>query len=426
MAITRREFCRRSAITAIGASFGSPLFDRTARAVPLGARPATTDKVVVTLNLFGGNDGLNTVIPVSQYGRYRELRPHLGLDLDQTLVLGNAPDFALNPGMTALHDLYASGRVAVIVGTGAPRDARGLFDHEASQYEFQSADTAHASDATQPSGWMGRYLDTVREGTVSTGIDLGGGALVVSGREREALAINSLDQFQVQPSFDADARLSAYVDIQNIPHTASGVGERNRQVRLAAIRQSSVVRDATASYQAAVPYPSDNYLANTLQQTAKLVAADLGVRAIAVGTDGYDTHAAQNDGSGAGELGYHDYLLYTVSEAVAVFYADLAAHGLADRVVTLVFSEFGRRPEENYGLGTDHGYASVMFAVGGTVRGGVYGRYPSLAESDLVLEGNLDVTTDFRCVYSTILGQFLGTDPAPVLGGSFEPLGFFS
>jgi uncharacterized protein (DUF1501 family) len=425
MAITRRQFLRRSAITAVGLNFGSPLLERIAWGAPRrGAKTASTDRVVVTINLFGGNDGLNTVVPLGQYDRYRELRPKLGLDRDVVLPLQNAPDIGLNPGMTALASLYAAGKVAVIVGAGAPQDAEGLFDHEASQYDFQSADITHAADTTQPTGWLGRYLDSVAEGSVSPGIDFGGGSLVVSGHEREALTITSIDQFQVQPGFDSDARLAAYTDIQRIPHTASGVGERNRQVRLTAIEQSQIVRDATADYQPAVTYPDDNYLGDTLQQTAKLITADLGVRAIAVGTDGYDTHAAQNDGAGNGQLGYHDFLLNTVSEAVSAFYQDLAGHGVADRVVILTFSEFGRRPEENNDVGTDHGYGSVMFAVGNPVRGGVYGEYPSLDDDKLVLDGNLDTSVDFRQVYATVLANYLGADPSPVLGGNFDVLGF--
>ena len=419
MKIDRRQFLRRSAITAVGLGFGSPLLERVARAAPRGARGASTDKVVVTLNLFGGNDGLNTIVPLAQYDRYRQLRPTIGLDRETALVLQNAPDFALNPSMSALYDLYGRGKVAAIVGAGAPPDSSGLFDHEAAQYVFQSADVSRALDTTAPSGWLGRYLDSVNEGLVSPGIDLaGGGGLIVSGRAREALTIGSIDQFQVQPLFDYDARLAAYVDIQSIPHTASGAGERNRQVRQSAIRQSDVVRERTAGYEPAVEYPADNYLGETLLQTAKLIAADIGVRGIAVGTDGYDTHADQRAGD------YHEYLLGTVSDAVAAFYADLAAHGLSERVLVVVFSEFGRRPEENVDAGTDHGYGSVMFAVGDAVRGGVYGEHPSLAEDRLVLDGNVDVTVDFRSVYATVLSRFLGADPVPVLGGGFEEMGF--
>ncbi len=425
MAINRRQFLRRSAITAVGLGFGSPLLERVAWGrAPRGARGSLSNKVVVTLNLYGGNDGMNTVIPLNQYARYRELRPKIGIDQDKVLQLANAPDFGLNPGMTALHDLYGRGKVAVITGVGLPADARGLFDHEASQYVFQTADVSESTFTTVPTGWLGRYLDTESIGLVSPGVDLGGGNLMLTGVTREALTISSIDQFQVQPSFDGDARLAAYTDIMNIPNPDGGVAERNRLVRKDAIVQSEVVRDRTAGYTPAVEYPADNYLAQTLLQTAQLISADLGIRAIAVGTDGYDTHSAQNDGAGNGQLGYHDYLLNTVSEAVSAFYADLESHGLADDVIIVTLSEFGRRPEENNDEGTDHGFGSVGFVIGGAVRGGVYGGYASLAEEALVLDGNIDVTTDFRSVYATVLAGFTDADPAPILGGSFPLLGF--
>jgi uncharacterized protein (DUF1501 family) len=148
------------------------------------------------------------------------------------------------------------------------------------------------------------------------------------------------------------------------------------------------------------------------------VAADLGVKALSVGTDGYDTHASQNDGN------YHNDLLLGVSEAVVAFHDDLAAHGLGEKVVLVVFSEFGRRPEQNNDIGTDHGFGSVAFVVGESVRGGLYGEHPSIEESAFVLDGNVDVTTDFRAVYATILDKHLGADPVEVLGEEFSPLGF--
>jgi uncharacterized protein (DUF1501 family) len=148
------------------------------------------------------------------------------------------------------------------------------------------------------------------------------------------------------------------------------------------------------------------------------------VRALTVGVDGFDTHAAQNDGASATELGNHDYLLKIVSDAIGAFQADVEAHGFGDRVVTLVFSEFGRRVYENTDLGTDHGFAGGMFVVGESVVGGVYGEYPSLAESALVFDGNVDVTVDFRSVYATVLERHLGADSGPILGGDFGTLAF--
>jgi uncharacterized protein (DUF1501 family) len=430
MAITRRKFIRNSAITAIGLGLSSPLLERTGFAKGTGraAGSGSNDKIVVTLNLFGGNDGLNTVIPVSQYGRYRDLRPQLGIDQNQLLALNGTTDFAFNPGMTAMRDLYNRGKVAVILGVGAPEDAPSLFDHEGSQYEFQSADVSNENYNNRPTGWLGRYLDTIGEGLVTPGIDFGGGRLilsgnpdlVISGARREALTISSIEQFQLQPEVDTEARMAAYAALMDIPNEESAVAERNRQLRIQAIQQSAIVRERTANYQPGITYPDfqNNYLSFSLFQCAQLVAADLGVKALSVGTDGYDTHSNQNDGN------YHNDLLQGVSDAVLAFHDDLAAHGLGDKVVLVIFSEFGRRPEQNNDVGTDHGYGSVAFVVGQGVHGGLYGEHPSIDESALVLDGNVDVTTDFRSVYATILDKHLGADPAEVLGEEISPLGF--
>jgi uncharacterized protein (DUF1501 family) len=430
MAITRRRFLSQSAITAVGLSFASPLLDLPAFAAarPKGAsqgasRLASGNKVVVAINLSGGNDGLNTVVPLFQYDRYRELRPTLAIPQESVLTLGDAPGIGLNPALAALHTLYGEGKVAVFPGVGAPPNAYGLFDHEASQYLFQSADVTGSANTAVPSGWVGRWLDSVGEGLVAPGINFGGGNLLLRGRTREALAIDSIEAFQVQPSFDYEARSAAYDALMRMPAAAGGVGERNRQLRLQVIEQSAVVHERTAEYEPAAEY-EDNPLAYSLGECAKLIAADLGVRALAVGFDGFDTHAGQNNGGGAGELGYHDYLLATVGNAIAAFYRDLAAHGHGSEVIVLVFSEFGRRPEENNDRGTDHGFGSVAFAVGDAVRGGVYGDHPSLDEAALVLDGNVDVTTDFRSIYATVLGDYLAADPAEILGAAFPSLGF--
>lgn len=427
MAITRRNFLRKGAITAVGLSFASPLLQSGAfgavRQGRGGSKLALGNKVIVTINLFGGNDGMNTVIPLDQFSRYYALRPTIHIPSEQALVLANAPDYALNPGMTALHALYGQGKVAVVNGVGAPPEAYGLFDHEASQYMFQSSDITGAASATVPSGWVGRYLDNVQEGIVTPGVNFGGGELLLRGVTREALTLSSIDQFQVQPGFDGEARSQAYVDIMSIPATAGGVAERNRQLREAAIEQSEIVRERTGNYTPAVEYPADNSLGDALRQCAQLITADLGVRALAVGYDGYDTHASQEDGRTDTELGYHSYLMKNVSDAIAAFQADLTAHAVSQDVLMLVFSEFGRRPEENNDAGTDHGYGSVGFVIGDAVHGGVYGAYPNLNEEALVLDGNVDVTTDFRSVYAEVLGEFLGVDPEPVLGGNFPALG---
>lgn len=423
--IARREFLRRSAITAVGFGLASPLFERGLLAAPKVAGAAASDKVVVAINLFGGNDYLNTVIPLNQYSRYRDLRPNLGIDQARVLELPGVPSLGLNPGMTAMRDLFATNKVAIINGVGAPKETSGLFDHEQSQNLFQMGGPLDPTTTSKKTGWIGRFLDTTGEGIIAPGINLGGGNVVLTGAQKEALAISSIGELEIRLSYDERDRLDAYKQIIALPDTESAAGEYNRQVRQKALDQAQIVQDRTSDYVPAVDYPDNNPLANSLQQASSLILADLGVRAVAVGYDGFDTHANQNDGSSADNLGYHDYLLFSVSEALRAFQLDLEMQGAADRVVVIVSSEFGRRPEENADIGTDHGYAGAMFVVGTRVRGGVYGAFPNLAEQNLVLDGNLDVALDFRSVYASVIEGFLDADSAPILGGSFPAIPVF-
>ena len=421
----RREFLRRAAVSAVGLGLGGSAFRLQAYGAQRGgpAAPELNEKVVLNINLFGGNDGLNTVIPLVQYGRYRDLRPALGLDQGRVLALAGTTDFGFNPGMTGLRDLYAQNKVAVIHGVGAPQEAYGLFDHEQSQLLFQSGQLNSATQSAR-SGWLGRYVDSTTPGLVSSGINLGGGDLVVTGQAQSPLALSSSGTIELSISEDYDLRANLYQQMMNAPYPESPVGEFNRLARKNGLDQAEALGQAMASYVPMATYPDGNYFAMTLRTAAALIWANLGVRAVSVGTGGYDTHSNQNEGHTATELGYHDGLLMTVSDAVRAFQQDIEAHGLGNRVVTLISSEFGRRPEENSDIGTDHGYGSVVLAVGATVHGGMHGVYPGLNESDLMLDGNLGVTTDLRSVYSTVVARHLGGDPVAVLGGTFPQLGF--
>lgn len=422
--ITRRSFLRTSAITAIGASLGSPLLERAAFASG-PRRTAATDPIVVLVNLFGGNDFMNTVVPLGQFDRYRTMRPMLHIPRERALPLSGAPDFGLNPGMTAMRDLYNAGNLAVVLGTGMPMDAQGLFDHEASQLNLQAGHISGSAFQRAPSGWIGRWLDTVDAGLAPPGVNVGGYAtLALAGEQRDALTLFDVANFGVMPYFDTEARTASYQRIQADSTSARTPAARGREMRQLVIDLGDTLRERTGSYVPAVAYPEDNSVADTLRQCAQLIDADLGVRALAVGADGYDTHANQNDGASSNELGYHDYILMQVSNAVGAFLTDVAAHGHGDRVVVVVASEFGRRAWENTDIGTDHGYGGGMFVAGQPVAGGIYGEYPSLAESQLVFDGNIDVTTDFRSVYATVLAGHLGADPEAILEGTFPTLGF--
>ncbi|MCI0411174.1 DUF1501 domain-containing protein [bacterium] len=424
MQYSRRNFIKTTAIAAAGLALFDPRY-----ALGRSVSTSTGNKVLVVINLLGGNDGLNTVIPVSssQYDKYRELRSSLALDRDSLLPLDGQPDFSLNPQLSAFQDLFGKGKLAIINGVSVPEQAVGLFDHEAGQYEFQTCDIIRNLSGGPASGWLGRYLDTLEEpvpGQISPGVDMGGGRLMLTGESKFPVSINSIDNFQLQVSYDEQPRRAAYSRIMEIPN-GSNVGERNRTLRVEALAQSEVIAGATQGYQPSVTYP-ETYLGFQLRDCAKLIYGDVGVRALAVGIGGFDTHSAQNQASGE-QPGLHDSLLKDLSDSTGAFYQDLVNHGLSSNVLILTISEFGRRAYENNDLGTDHGFASIAFAAGDMVLGGLYGIYPDL--NQLVLDGNLGMTNDFRSVYATVLGSHLGVDPQPILDPNhlypdFDILGF--
>ncbi len=421
MARTRREILAGGAAALGWATFGG--LERAAAAALRGATAPAANTVVVALNLFGGNDGLNTVVPLRQYQRYRQLRPTLALERNRLLPLaGHAQDFALNPGMRPLARLFAAGKMAIVNGVGCPTDAQGLFDHEASQQNFLTGQTWGSAPPTAPSGWLGRYLDRLAPASLPGGIDFSSAPLLLSGETSSPLSLNSINGFGVYPSDDFAARYAAYARL-HAGAVAPGVAERNRALRQQVLALGGALQAISDGYAVAggVTYPP-TYLAAVLRDCAALIAADRGVRAIAVGHGGFDTHAGQQEVSET--TPYHEGLWLTAAEAIDAFYADLVGHGLASRVLLLVFSEFGRRAEENSDLGTDHGLAAPLLAIGDPVAGGIYGDYPDLSAERLVLDGNLDVSVDFRRVYATVLARHLGVDPGPILGGDHTPLGF--
>jgi len=412
MSMTRRDFVRTAGLAAVGVSFG----DRFLRG---GVVRAAGERVIVVVNLEGGNDGVNTVVPMSQYDRYKALRGHLALNAADVLPLSGVPDLGLNPGLAAFQSLYSQGKLAIINGVAVPHNAESKFDHSAQQNEYQTCDIANSSSASQQlTGWLGRYLDPYFSGVgVPPAIDLGGGSLMLTGSVCDPLTIHSIADLQVKVSFDSSTRMPAYRNIMAFAN-ADPVADRNRVLRLNALDQSDAIKAATATYAPLATYSADSRFAFSLQQCAKLIYADLGVRALTVGIGGFDTHNAENKNN------YHDNLLQEVSDGLGAFYADLDGHGLADRVLILTMSEFGRTAYANGSIGTDHGYSSVAFAIGGLVNGGVYGQYPSLASNNLVFDGLTDIVTDFRSVYATALANFVGVDPVPVLGGTFPLLGY--
>jgi uncharacterized protein (DUF1501 family) len=426
MATTRRQFLRDGALATLGVGLSGSL--GTALAAPAPRLRATTadddDPVLVVLNLLGGNDGLNTVVPLRQYDRYRTLRSGLAWHRDDLLFLpGYEGEFAVNPGLRPLLRLFQQGKVAIVNGIGCPASADGLFDHEASQQNFQSGTTYGNAPPAAPTGWVGRFLDGVDPGELPAAIDFNRAAtLLLTGASSQPLSLNSVREFKVSPSADVAARTSAYMRLQNLA-ADSAVKQRNNQLRREVVSLSERLQTISQQYVPAAGVTYDPFFGGLMRECAALITANRGLRCVAVGFPGYDTHAAQNAGP-PDVPPVHQTLLSWVSQAIASLYDDLVGQGIAHRVVILVFSEFGRRVFMNSGLGTDHGFGSLAFVIGERVKGGMHGDYPDLRDRYLVLDGNLDVHTDFRSLFGTILAKHLHADPGPIFAGDFPILDF--
>ena len=410
MAVSRREFLLKSATTvAVGlavppwlakmvwadgnASFGAP-------------GGVGGDRILVVIQLTGGNDGLNTFIPYAD-DAYRSNRPTLAVADSDVLHINDR--LGLNPVMTGLKGLYDQGQVAIIQGVGYPNPNRS---HFRSMEIWQTADP----EKIDTEGWVGKYLDAIRDGRTSalTGINIGDEASEAFQSAHAAVpTIQGLANFGVvfPHNAEGDVRTAALRAIQtgdaNTPY-----GKFFQKTAVQTYDSAARIQKGIKNYQSTVTYPKGSF-GEGLKEIAMLVAANLGTKVFYISTSGFDTHTNQ--------LRRQPQLLQDISDGLAAFQSDLAAMGASDRVLTLAFSEFGRRVHENAGGGTDHGTASEMVIVGKPVKGGLYGAYPNLADLD---QGDLKFTTDFRSVYATVLDRWLGANSELVLGKRYEDLKF--
>ena len=364
------------------------------------------DPILVVIQLTGGNDYMNTVIPYAD-GRYHDNRPTVGIPADQVLHIDD--QFGFNPALPEIKSLYDAGKVAVINGIGYPTPNRS---------HFRSMDIWHTCEPEKvgTEGWLGRVirdLDPKAE-NVLTGVNFGRGlprAMALTGVPVASVAV--LETYGVLTGIVNEPERSQALDIFARMYSPTvGLGatmDYLGQTGLDALKGADILKAAPDMYTSTVEY-AETGIARNLQGIAKVLTADLGTRVFYTQQGGYDTHASETD--------VQPKLLSDLSRAVSDFYADLREHDTADNVVMLVFTEFGRRVKDN-GSGTDHGSGGVAFAIGDPVRGGMYSEYPSLAEADLV-EGDLAFNTDFRGVYGTLVERWLGLDAQPVVGGNFE------
>ena len=366
----------------------------------------TKDPILVVIQLTGGNDYMNTVIPYAD-GRYHDNRPTVGIPADQVLHIDD--QFGFNPAIPEIKGLYDAGKVAVINGIGYPTPNRS---------HFRSMDIWHTCEPEKvgTEGWLGRVirdLDPKAE-NVLTGVNFGRGLPRAMALTRVPVAsVAVLESYGVLTGIVNEPERSQALDIFARMYSPTvGLGatmDYLGQTGLDALKGADILKAAPDMYTSTVEY-AETGIARNLQGIAKVLTADLGTRVFYTQQGGYDTHASETD--------VQPKLLSDLSRAVSDFYADLREHDTVDNVLMFVFTEFGRRVRDN-GSGTDHGSGGVAFAIGDPVRGGMYGEYPSLAEADLV-EGDLAFNTDFRGVYGTLVERWLGLDAQPVVGGSFE------
>jgi uncharacterized protein (DUF1501 family) len=419
MLLTRRGVFKGGVLVAFGLTAPTFLTMTAQHTAEAGVSTATGRNVLVVLQLGGGNDGLNTVIPYADPA-YRAARPTLAIPEAEVLTLSGY--VGLHPSMAALKARFDAGQFAIIQGVGYPNPNRS---HFRSMEIWQTA----RPDAYEPTGWLGRYLDAnccgedrpagaaERESSLEA-VSIGESLPRSFWTEHSLVpAISNLAayEFQTDRRYPDDRvhQLEAFDACYAAPTCRREYEEFLRRVGKDALVTSEELKKLSRSYQTSVPYPT-TALANNLKSVAQMIAADMGTRIFYVSTGGFDTHANQKN--------THANLLKQVSEALDAFMKDLEEKGTADRVVVLAFSEFGRRVKENGSLGTDHGAAAPMFLLGYPVAGGLHSTYPSLTDLE---NGDLKMTVDFRTVYASVLKDWLGTAPQKVLGGDFGSLPLF-
>ena len=369
------------------------------------------NKNVVVLQLSGGNDALNTVIPYADQNYY-DNRQYLGIPENEVLHLDDK--LGLNPAMGPIKSLWDEGKVAVINGIGYPSPNRS---------HFRSMDVWHTAEPNDiaPEGWLGqavRDLDPKGENVV-TGVNFGRGLpRAMYAKDVPVASVGNLDTYGLMPDIkDERARAIALEAFSQI-YGGSGkdtISQFISQVGMDALKGADILRTAPAAYSSSIEY-ADNPIAENMKNIAQVMFADVGTRVFYTQHGSFDTHA--------NELASHAKLWNEVSTAVADFMDDLKEHGKDKDTVVLMFSEFGRRIRDN-GAGTDHGSGGVAFVIGGDVNGGLYGDFPSLRDEDQ-LEGDMHFNNDFRLTYSTILDRWLGLDPVSITNGNFEQFDFVS
>ena len=407
--VSRRRFLRSSIGSAAAIGLGATVPDCFADVAAGASDQKSSDNILVVVQLSGGNDGLNTVIPFSDDG-YLAARTKLRVPSSDVLKVDDR--IGLHPSLSGASELLQTGQMAIVQGVGYDDPNRSHFE------AMDIWHTCRRKDQTRPDGWLGRYLDTLGDGA-------GGDVPAMHlGREQQPFAVastrvrvptvNQLDEFRLRGKNRDALRELLRSNETNSPSSSNELLDFLQSSTTSALQASQRVSEAASSYHSDVTYPTTE-LGRKLRIIAQLIDAGLTTRVYYVQLDGFDTHAQQAQ--------THSILLKEWSDAVTALVNDLDAHDHGQRVSVMTFSEFGRRVAENASGGTDHGAAGPMFLCGGGLQGGILGEHPSLSD---LKDGDLQHQYDFRQVYASVLQSWLGVDPHQILGGKYRPLKLFA
>ncbi len=362
--------------------------------------------VLVVVQLSGGNDYLNCVVPYKD-PRYMDNRPHIRIPQDRVVPLDE--DYGLNPGMGPIKELYDQGKVAIVHGVGYPNPNRS---------HFRSMDIWHTAEprTVADQGWLGQAIKQMdpRGENVVTAVNFVQGlprALVAPGAP--VASVTELESYGLLTGMSAEQqRAMALETFMSMYSQAIGRGpvmDYLSKTGLDALKGADILREAARKYSSSVEYAANSF-AQSMKGVAQVLLADIGTRVCYTQHGSFDTHT--------NELAVQEKLWREISAAVYDLYSDLKEHHAGDNVLVFMFSEFGRRVKDN-GTGTDHGSGGVAFLIGDRVKGGHYSEYPSL-DADKLVEGDLAFNLDFRGVYSEILEDWLDLDAKPIVKGTYE------
>ena len=370
-----------------------------------------SDRILVLIQMNGGNDGLNTVIPI-QNDRYYQVRPNISIAPSQALSLSS--DFGLHSSLAGLQAPWNEGKLGIVHSVGYP---------DPNLSHFRSTDiwsTASNSDEYLSTGWVGRHFDAEYPDFGSSppeyplAVQLGQASSFILQGPVGPMGMNIANQTILDRLADG----GQLYDEQDVPNSYHGTElSFLRTIANDAYQYAGVISNALDAGSNAIEYPGANSLANDLASVSRMIKGGLPSRIYLVSMGGYDTHANQ--------LNRHQGLMEDLGGAMKAFYDDLASTGHSERVLMMTFSEFGRRVEENGSRGTDHGTAAPLFVMGDGVDGGFFGQAPDLLNLDS--RDNLQFSTDFRSVYATVLDRWLGVNSASVdalFSQPFERLDF--